>query len=379
MREGRQFSASAQLAGDRLTGVSPGAAGQTPELTLRGSYAQVVGQLALGGSAEVPVQDPRRSRVTLSALGSWDNTTLFLRSSFAPGREAERWAVSAGGYRRLNERWTLSGLLQGQPGGWSAGLHLTWTPQANLTVSGGAGWSRTANAADEADSPASRAEGDFSVQYRPAPGHTLGASVGARTWQNSRLSYAYEGPASAEVNLTPRGADVSASGVVGLIGGSLIPGREAGNRNLLIRTGVRGVPLRVNGLPTVTDARGDALVALRSGERQVKVTVDSDDLPLNVAVTQDSAVLSVGGNGVATLNWQTNFEVSRWVRLYWKAGEVAAAADLHLDNAVLPADPDGYVLLGGRQNTAGARIASQDGTRSCPVTITPAEVTACMP
>lgn len=346
-------------------------AGTQPEPALTASLDRELGRASLEGTLSVPVAAPGQARFGLGAGYALDQALVYARVGAAPG--LNDWNALAGGYLRLN-RSVLGATVSAGPGRFGASLSLTWTPRDNLLI-GSAVNVRHSEAQD-----VTAVQSRFRVLYRPVPGQVLEAGVESPDLRNSALAYTYDRQLYARVGVSGRGLDTAVAGAVTLAGGRLVLGRTVSARTLLIRTGIPGIPLRINGAAgAVTDARGEVLAALDPALGRVRVDLVADDLPFNVTAREETTSLWVQGNGVVLLDWQGNFEVSRWVQLFWAAGEPARATDLHLrSGSVLPADPDGYVLL--PPNTSGTgTLRSQDGTRQCEVQLGSARQSVCLP
>ncbi|RJF75214.1 hypothetical protein D3875_01480 [Deinococcus cavernae] len=355
-------------------------------VSVQGTYGRLLGRVALGLNASVPLGHPDLLSVGVNASVALARGSLYTQAVYQPASDLGPWALGAGGYYRVNDDLILGGFVQAQPGRQTAGVNLRWQLKPNLAVStqatanlgrAGAG-SLPDSAPTTVPTTAPPVTGRVGLTYAPSPGRLFSVSAALPDWQQSQLTYEEQRSVSAQVQLTPQGLHAGVAGVVSLVGGQVFTGREVSARTLLVRTGVPDVPLIVGGQPAVTDRRGNALVALDAAARQVSVNLYADALPVNVTVKSDSARLNVRGNGLITLDWRNNFEVSRWVQLFWKPGEVAANADLHLGAHSLPADPDGNVLLPQNIPTLSGTLQTQDGTRQCAMTLTSAGRATCL-
>lgn len=357
---------------------SLGAAYDAAGLSVLGSYGQTFERMTLGLNARVPISRPDLLSVGLNANLALPRGSVYLLAGYQPSSDLGPWSLGAGGYYRLNDEVIVGGFVQAQQGRQLAGLNLRWQLRPNLSLSAQASGGHVApdTLQDKSASPWTGG-GRLGIEYAPSAGRRLGVSVAFPAWQDSQLLYEDQRNVAAQLVLTPRRLHAGIAGVVNVIGGQLVTGRETSARSLLVRTGVAGVQLLVGGQPAVTDQRGNALVALDPAAQQVSVSVYSDGLPVNVTVRNDSARLNVRGNGLITLDWRSNFEVSRWVRLFWISGEPAANADLHLGGQSLPADPDGNVLLPQNLSSLSGVLSSQDGTRQCAITLTAAPSASC--
>ncbi|GGS07384.1 hypothetical protein GCM10008960_37230 [Deinococcus sedimenti] len=340
---------------------------------LTGDVTLVRDQWRLGGSVQVTPLNLRASQAGVSVGWADDGTTVSLNAQASPGQAQYR--ASAAVSRQVNP--TLNAAVRAQVSsdagkvGWQAGVTVTWVPRDTLTVTGAAlmdGAQQTAG---------------IEARWKPAPGHELVASgqVSSLPTRSARVGYSFTGPAAVSVAAGTDGA----WSVSGRVGAAWVAGRayltaDDPGPGVLVRVGLPGVPLLVNGARVVSDARGEALVLLAAGTRQVSVTPDFETLPVTVSVREDRRDVTLSGQGAGVVDWTGNFEAFVWVRLLGVDGAPLPYATLDLRGA-RRTDDEGWVLL-PVFGTPQAVAVTLDGAAAaaCRVTLTPGvESARCAP
>lgn len=351
------------------------------DTALTGDVTLLRDEWRLSGAARLVPLNLRASSVSASAgwAGSGSGTTVSVTAQATPG-EAQ-YAAGASVSRQVTPQLTAAARAQvaAEAGrlGWQAGLSVTWTPRDTLSVTGAALAQR--------NEPLSA--GTFSAvteaRWQPAPGHTVTAAAQFSTLpqRSARLGYAYAGPVALTASLSTDGG-WSASGRAGVawVAGRAYLTPDDPGPGVLVRVGLPGVPLRVNGVRVVSDARGEALVLLPPGTQAVSVTPDFDALPVTVSVREERRDVTLAGQGAAVIDWRGNFEAFVWVRLLGADGAPLPYATLDVQGT-RRTDDEGWALLPafGAPLVAPVTLDGAAGP-ACQVTLTPgAESVRCAP
>lgn len=347
------LSARANLARSGWTLGLGASVGQTsgegwhPELSAE--VGRAVGRLALQGRATLPVNDVRAASLGLSAryaAPDWE-FSVGARS----GLEAASWQADASVTRSFGGRGSLSLTGGLRPDGWSAGLRTTWTPDPRWNLSAGVGRDQ---------------EASLQVRYAPNPAHTVEVAASAQT---ATLNYGYRGPVRAAASVGRGGVVAQVEGVVVVSGGRVTLQPEGTARGVLVRTGIRGIPLLVAGEGVgVTDARGDLLITRLPVGEAMTVGVDLEALPFGIALREGSRELPLPLSGVVTLDWRENFREYRWVQYLWAPGQPAAFAEVVFGDEVVFLDDEGNGLTPVSAGALSGELWGAEGQR-CAVTI----------
>ncbi len=321
--------------------------GWQPELSAEASRA--VGRLALQGRVALPVGDLQAVTLGLGAryaAPDWE-FSVGTRSGLGAGA----WQADASVTRRFGGRGSLSLTGGLRPDGWSAGLRTTWTPDPRWTVAAGASRDQAAN---------------LQVRYAPTPAHTAEVAASA---QAATLNYGYRGPVRAAASVSTSGASAQVEGAVVVSGGRVSLQPDGATRGVLVRTGIRGIPLLVAGeVVGVTDARGDLLITRLPVGPAAIVGVDLGTLPFGIALREGSRELPLPVSGVVTLDWRENFREFRWVQYLWAPGQPAAYGEVSLGGEVVLLDEEGNGLTPVSAGALPGELRGEDGRR-CAVTV----------
>jgi len=198
--------------------------------------------------------------------------------------------------------------------------------------------------------------------------------------KDARIDYEFNRVVKGNVSASANGT------LAGHVGGSVLwvggqvsaAADQATGSALLVHTGVPGMPMRVNGKPQgVTDAKGDVLISGLTPRTTVGVSVDPDDLPIELSYQRASFSLKLDQPGVSVYDWKDNFTRSHWVTLRWSNTEEAANAVLELTGGLqFYADGDGRVLIPERVDHGTLKSGSE--ARRCDVNVnSTSEVVVC--
>jgi len=353
-------------------------------LTARPQAMTVAGNVALrrdawqfGLSAQVTPLNLAASSVGGQVGWSGKNRNVTAEVQARPGQQAYVGKLSASA--RVNPQLTVSARAQvsreASQTGWLGGVTLTWLPRQNLTVA--------TSGAVAASLAATRWEASSAVSWSITPEQTLTAAAQFSTLPEraARLGYSYVGPVAAAAAASTNGTwEVSGRAGVAWVAGRTYLTPDDPGPGLLVQAGVPGIPLRVNGTRVVTDARGEALVLLAPGTREVSVTPDFDTLPVTVSVREELRVVTMTGQGAAVVDWTGNFEAFVWVQLLDANGVPLPYASVDVQGA-RRADDEGWVLIPTFKAPLSASV-TVDGAVSatCQVTLTPGvESARCAP
>ncbi|GAA4007705.1 hypothetical protein GCM10022631_19600 [Deinococcus rubellus] len=367
---GERYRASATLDYvDDLNSVSTGltlggTVQTTPEARLSLRYGRIVNdQFSVNIATTIPVTQPAKLNLQAGASYRLDRWAYQVSGGYDFGQQALN--LSANTNYTFASGQAISFGIGKSPQGLSATLSTNLSPLPNLQVGLGAAATSL---------PAFRVVPALDLRYTPNGQNTLSARVNT---ESAGASYVYNGRVQASLSASSALTNLDGASVTGTLDGafSLNNGRLTlsqglGSRSILIRTGVKGVPFLVNGAQAgVTDAQGDVLLSRLPSDEYVTVQVDINALPFNINVQNDRATLRLPSNGTAVLDWRGNIVVSRYVQLFWKPGEPATYGTLRVGDLAYPLDDQGNGLIGSVPEGTAATLKSDDGSRSCPVTL----------
>ncbi|WP_424949243.1 hypothetical protein [Deinococcus sp.] len=394
--------------------LTPGASGNraAPDLRLNADYARQIGTLGLSATVSVPVLNVGASQVGVGVgyqAGRWNGS---LSAGYDFGGQALSAALGAG--YTLDDDRQLAGSLSGgynfaqnlwnaglsasyvpdsskqfgafinassgsgsTPGRMQAGVGVRYTPNDQLSVDAGATFARTpvTDQATGAVSTVGSLGGTLAASYLIAPGQTVRAATDFNTlnasYEDARTLYT---AANVSVGRTDGGLSGAASGevrgAVTFLEGRAVLGQKLGQRAVVVRTGTPGIPLLLNGARVaVTDAAGEALLTGLPEGSISQVAVDLDALPFNITARDATADVSLAQSGVYILDWTHNFDVSRWVQLYWTPGEFSVYGVFTVLGQKYTLDDQGYVLIPDTGKAQRGTLSSDDGARTCELDI----------
>ncbi|MFC4424666.1 hypothetical protein [Deinococcus navajonensis] len=324
------------------------------QTTLSASADLVRGPLNVSAALAVPLT--QFSASTLNLRASYNAAPWFVSARLGSALTRDSWLVEAGLTRLINDRSSATLTASAFPEGWRAQLSAQYRFSPKFQVSAGLG------AAPGTLSPR------VSVAYQPDPTQamTLNADLGDVT-----ATYALTRGVDLGVQVSTRGAAAQVRGALTSLDGrpQLVSGLS--QRGLLVRTGVPGIPVLVNGSAgAVTNARGELLITQVPAGEPVLIRVNPRDLPLGVSIGSVELEVLPSMSGLTVVDWRENFKVSTFVRFYWTAAEVAASADLYLNGERIPLDDDGYGLVPQNAQVRNGDLRGA-GDRRCTVRITP--------
>lgn len=383
-----------------------------PDLRLNADYARQIGPLGLSATVSVPVLNVGASqfgvglgyqdgRWTGSLSGGYDLGGQALSASLGAGYtldDSRQIAASVGGsYSFAQNLWnaglsvsyvpdtskqfsayvnTSSG-TGGTPGRIQAGVGLRYTPNDQLSVDAGVNLARTpfADPVTGQTSVTNAFGGTLAASYLIVPGQTVRASTDfnslSASYEDARTLYV-----AANLNLARTDSGLSAAaggevrGAVTFLEGRPVLGQKLGQRAVVVRTGTPNIPLLLNGARVaVTDAAGEALLTGLSEGSVSQVAVDLDALPFNITAREATADISLAQSGVYILDWTHNFDVSRWVQLFWTPAEFSVYGVFTVMGQKYTLDDQGYVLIPDTGKVQRGTLSSDDGRRTCELDI----------
>ncbi|MCD0176770.1 hypothetical protein IHN32_12535, partial [Deinococcus sp. 14RED07] len=134
-----------------------------------------------------------------------------------------------------------------------------------------------------------------------------------------------------------------------------------------VRTGIPDLPLQLDGKPAGrTDADGTLLLPGVTPAARHTLSVQVDDLPIEVLVREDRLTFTLQDGAGAQLDWRSNFTRLRAVTFLGRPGEPAAFGTLQTAGQEWMLDGHGRTLLPAGDGQGQLFWNDQ----SCPVTWT---------
>lgn len=336
----------------------------TPELGL--SAARTLGSWTVQGQLLAPLTDPQDTALNVGAryvAPGWI-TTLDAGTRLRP----DSWQLSGAVTRTFDAQGSVTLAGSADARGYRAALRGTWQLDPHWQVGAGVTHERPGAVA---------LNPTVDVRYTPGPEHTLELSA---SQDLLNLHYDHTGQVLASADVGTGGAAAQVQGAVIVSGGvaSLQPGAET--RAVLVKTGLPGLRLYVDGqYAGTTDARGTLLLSRLPLGRTVTVSVDVAELPFSVALKEASMRLTPPITGVYTLDWTGNFRSYRWVQYFWTAGTPAAYGKVMIGDDAVLLDDEGNGLTPDSPAARQGTLQGEDG-QTCTVVLAPAADTAtCAP
>jgi outer membrane usher protein len=375
-----------------------------PDVRLNADYSRQIGNLGLSATVAVPLLKPSAAQVgaalgyqsgrwSSSFSGGYDFGARSINAALGAGYtfddQRQLTAGITGGYNLQDKLWNAgltasytasnrqqyNAYVTGTPGRVTVGIGLRYTPDDKLAIDAGANVSAPVGTPSTATPEAASYGGTLAASYLLAPNQTVRASTDFRSlnasYEDSRRVYASAG---ASLTRTTAGVDVSGSaelrGAVTFLGGKAVLGQGLGQRAVVVRTGTPGIPLLLNGSRVaVTGADGEALLTGLPEGSISQVAVDLDALPFNITARDASADVSLAQSGVYVLDWTHNFDVSRWVQLFWGPAEHSVYGVFEVGGQKYTLDDQGYVLIPDTRGAQRGTLSADDGSRSCQLDI----------
>lgn len=305
-------------------------------------------------------------------------TALALRLQATPGLAS--YGVGANLTRRVNSHLTLGGdftytVSPAQGAAWKAAVQLAWQPQSALTV-----LAQSESLSTPGGRPAIAT--NTKLSYELAPGSVLFGAVNVAGGEVvGSVGYSGVRNVTGTVEVNTRGdATLDLTAGLSLVGGQLFVNASEPGPGILIRTGVPNLPLNVGGQLVVTDGRGDALVLLGDGVRDVTVTPDFGRIPVTVTVQDDLLEVRLDHSGVVVVNWTQNFTQNVWLKLVWPDGRPIAYGSVQLaasPGQTFISDDQGWALVPTFTTPSQLKVTEDPsaGTRRCAGTAQPGDET----
>ncbi|GAA0501430.1 hypothetical protein [Deinococcus depolymerans] len=299
--------------------------------------------------------------------GTWGTQRDGAGAGVDLGLSANRWQVRAAG------DWTAGGTEVSLSGQWQARPDLRiraggrWTAQEQ-TWQLGVTWQVAPGTDIEALTGERRA---LNVTYRPAEPWTVQAQV---TPGESLLGVTGGSTARIGASVTTRGTwQANLSSVLVSTGGLSRWSRTGDSGVVAVQTGLPDLLLLLDGRPAGrTDARGTLLLAGVTPGTPHTLSVQVNDLPIEVLVGQDRLTFTLQDTAGTQVDWHTNFRRLRTVTFLARPDEPAAFGTVRAAGQEWALDSLGRTLL--PPEAGQGQLVWND--RSCPVTWTATDGTA---
>ncbi|WP_191301382.1 hypothetical protein [Deinococcus indicus] len=291
--------------------------------------------------------------------GAWGTAPQDSRAGVEFGLGAARWQVRAAG------DWTPSGTQLNLGGQWQARPDLRvraagqWSAQRQ-TWQLGVTWQAAPTTTAEL---LAGQESALNVTYRPAQPWTVQAQV---TPRESRVGVTGGVTALLSAAVTSRGAwQAGLSSVLVSTGGINRWSRSGDSGVVAVQTGIPNLPLQLDGAPAGrTDAGGTLLLPGVTPAARHILSVQVDDLPIEVLVREDRLTFTLQDSAGAQLDWRSNFTRLRALTFLGRSGEPATFGTVRTAGQEWLLDGDGRTLLPAGDGQGQLFWDDQ----SCPVT-----------
>lgn len=347
----------------RSASPSPTASAQVTT-TANASVLYTRDRLNVNIRAAVPFHDLSSSTVNVGA--SLNEQSWSLSGSVGSAFTPRSWGATLSASRKINERSALSLSGSVAPSAYSVRIQgsYVFTPQLRGEVN-----SALTNGAVRPGA---------ALTFKPTPDQTVDLNVSP-----GNVSAAYNLTRAVTLNVTAHLTEATAdlSGALSVTNGKLTLSRALVQRGVLIRTGIPGLVLTVNGVPTSPANRdGDVVILSAPPGENLTVRVNTRELPLGIAVGSSTLEIRAAQLGLTTVDWRANFTVSTFVQFFWAAGQPAANADLLLNGELISLDDEGYGLIERSPQPRMGELRDSQTGRRCAVALPPgADTVICTP
>lgn len=313
------------------------------------------GSWRVGGRVDLPLEDIGQGQVAVGV--TYNRRNWLISGRYTQGFVPDSWELYASGSYYLNEQAELSASGSVNSAGWRAGVRFGYifNPQWRTSL--------------QANTILNDYGVSWNVHYTPSPAHTLDLNLLYPMFGSVAYRYSREVEGQIEGN-TDGLAAAYLKGAVGFSGGSASLQPVLPQRAILVHTGIPNLPILLNGQQAaVTNAKGDAILVNLSTGRTAEVGVNLEDLPITLSVRMQRQTVIPPVNGLVTLDWRDNFQAYRWVQFRWNDSELAVNADFLTADGKIQLDDQGNGLLLSTATPVTGTLSSQDGTRTCQVTV----------
>lgn len=333
-------------------------------------YAGPLGPLTYAADLSLPVTRPLAPAAALAL--SYNTFRLQTAVAGTYDLASGEGALRLSGTYRLTPQWTVQaqGTYQGT-GRYGVGLGLSYRLPSGLILGAGA-----------------------STAPIPSPGEGLVAGpvrgVLSAGWGDQQLQVFGTQPWGVAYNsfgiwplalYADQAGTFAARGELGftVVGGRAVRGVPEQGASLLVRTGIPGLPVRVSGGALQrADAHGDLFFTDLPLGADVVLQVETSSVSFQTEIADNEQPLRLGMSSVSLYDWSANFQQRRWVRLLWSDGAAAPYATFTAAGRSYTTDLDGNALIDARLPTGTPMtLRSDDGRRSCTLTLAPGEVQRC--
>jgi outer membrane usher protein len=370
---GQVLYSSELLAGTLGAAVNRGQVGaelQAPRVTVTASASAIRTPLVVSGNVVADLNEFRQSSVGVRA--TYDARPWYFGLGASSRLTPNTWAVQGSVSRQISSQWGVTAGASLRPGGAQVriGTSYVFSPKWRASAEAGLAGGQLSPSGSVTFTPDSTQTLALSVQPEAIVGsYLLNRSV------HLALSANYGG--GGQFGVGQYGAFGELSGAVTAMNGRLTFQPRLSQYGVLLRTGVPGLTVRVNGKAVgLTDARGELLMTELPSGQSSTVGIAPNELPIGVAFESTTLNVLPALNGITVIDWRSNFKVSGFMRFSWSSTEVAANADLYLNGERIFIDDEGYGLVPVLNAATPAELRSQDGARRCTLSLQPGATAA---
>ncbi|MFB9992329.1 hypothetical protein ACFFLM_10175 [Deinococcus oregonensis] len=333
---------------------------QAPRVTVTANATAIRTPVVISGGVVADLNDFQQSSVGVRA--TYDARPWYFSLGASSRLTPNTWTVQSSASRQLGSQWGITAGVSVRSGGAQARIGTTyvfspqWRASAEVGLSGGQ--------LSPSGSVTFTPDSTQAVSLNAQPGLIVG-------------SYVLNRGVHLALRASPSRAFGEISGAVTAMNGRLTFQPRLSQYGVLLRTGVPGLTVRVNGKAVgLTDTLGEVLLTKLPSGQSSTLGIAPNELPIGVAFESVTVSVLPALNGITVIDWRSNFKVSSFVRFSWSSTELAANADLYLNGERIFIDDEGYGLVPVLGIATTAELRSQDGARRCTLSLQPGAAAA---